>query len=356
MEIKFKKEELSAIIDKMSRIIRKCDYNSVYNRIRIDVQDKLARFRLRGGAFFLETKCKCSSTDKKSIIVNARSFLDIAGNLDAPVITLIEDDNGVITMEGGGISINIPLLVDTSFIEQCRPDKETISQIITLKKEDLCRGIANCIPFESKSDPIVGINFEQRHDALRLCCSTNTCGNLYYIKNIKIEKDAGINFTLDTFLAGCINLLFKEERELKLEIYNNQLYIETESTNLSLRFLNVTFPKVEMAIPKEFETVLPANKEEFKRVIDLAEILLQGEEVFIEYNNRDLVIKCGEVVFKTKTETKNNVRVKLNRNLLKKILNAVDKDSFEFLYNQFPKPLIINTERQVLLLAPQAIK
>ena len=353
MQVEFEKRELVRTADKMVKFARKHESNSVYSRIRITVDSGGAVFEQRGAAFYLQTKCPCRNKENGSFIVGSHMFWDIITTMGADSISLAINSENKLIIKGENISIDVPLYADDfssfSFSENSAQQK------ITLDKKELASAIAKCIPFESRRDSISGVNFNlsASEGAIKTCCMTGFCASIYTIRGVIACEDSF--FTLDASIAKCIDSVL-ENKEIEMGIYNNFVQLTDGCSKLIIYFLNTPFPRVERAIPTTFEKKLVFDSKKMTEVLALSDALLQEDIFYIEFDSGRLILKCGNIVSETQIAQKDNIKIKLNKNLLKKILYAAGGDFDCFLYNPFPQPLVVKTQKQTLLIAPQNIK
>ena len=351
MKAIFAKKELLKAVNKIGKIAFYYKNNELYNNLKIDCNESIV-FRINNDIAFLKTTVEGEIQEQGSVCVNSCDFVGIVNSINSELIQ-IELINSRLHIRGNEhLEVCLPVLANESFITGPNLAAFEQRQSFILDSSILKNAFTNCLPFENPKSLIKGVNFKtDKNKNLRICCCSELSACLYYISNLVLEQDSDIDFTLDTKFLKDFKDMFNDEK-IQLVVYNSFLSLQTEDTELALRFLNKKFPFIEKILQIPFNKELPIVKSTFEQAFSLIDIITKNIDAVITYKDRQCVIKHGEEVnVSVNIDSDITEDIRIEREQLRKVFRLIDRDKLTALFAETPKPLIIKEDNKIFLVS-----
>lgn len=294
--------------------------------------------------------------EKGSVSIPFSVFLQIIQNISSERIHL-EKDGSVLRVYTDNYTAKISTTSPEDF-PLIPSIEESKKQFVSFDTPTLIEGFSSVINAAQMSDfrpELSGILFHVIHDAFRFIAtdSFRLAKKEFVSKKIQSSFQDNDSFILPLKTAQEVVRIFSHEKgDVQIECDMRQILFKTEDTTLISRLVEGTFPDYDVVIPKDFETKVTCDKEEFTsalRVVSslsnrLHEVRIEMSEDLKYLTLRSSSYEVGESehLLSVKAEGK-PLSLSFNWKFLSDGLKHINSDTVLFGFNSEQKPSLIQS-------------
>ena len=268
--------DLSDAVLKVVKAVSSKSANPILEGIKLKAKEDYLILSATDLELSIETKIKADVKEEGQVLVAGRLFTDFVKKLNKEQIelNLINKQLKINYMDSEGVlsCMNVedfPVLASMedcdSFTIKSKDLKELINKVIFSASLDDTRPILKGCLFETEGNNILSVAL----DGYRLALCNKTI--LDSTKDIKAVIPARALSEISKFIND-------EDAFLKIYLQKNHIMINIDNVAIISRLLEGDFINYKMIIPKEFNSSVIAEKQQFENSLERASILSKGEK------------------------------------------------------------------------------
>lgn len=295
-----------------------------------------------------------------SAVVSSRLFTDIIRKLPGEKINIEEEENNTLVIRCLSSEFKIVGQPSEGFNILSDIDK---GEIIVLNKElfkEMIRKTVFAASIDEAKGVITGVLIEMNEESLTLV-ALDGFRMAVVTERMNNKDDKGI-IVSSRILAEIYKILsdMETEDDISLVLEDKKAVINMENTRIALRLMEGTFIKFKDIIPKEYQCVIKAKKEELLDSIERASLMAKDgknnlikfsifrdkiiitsrseegnvkEEIFVEKNGTDLEIgfNAKYMTDALKVINDDEILLKFNTSVNPCLITPIEGDSYNYL-------------------------
>ncbi len=288
--------------------------------------------------------------EKCSILVNPNTLFNILKELEGETTQITIDENKA-TIKNKNFKTTIKTINKELYPQEQATEKESIC---TLNFNKLKHLMKSTIPYPDKNDisrEYTGIFIEIKDNKLK-ATSTDHFRLINVITDIEsTQKDEQFIIEND---GG--NLITKVDMENEVNLYKDSNSIELKDSEKSIesKIIKGDFPNYEAILLKEEDSYITVNRDEFLSSTRRVSIIGTQDEIEIKTNiqNKEMEItsqnsegeESTDKININKTNSENNISIKLNSKFLMNFLSQITTDDVYFYYRSAEEPIMLKAQ------------
>lgn len=279
--------------------------------------------------------------------VCSQTLTDIVSKLKDGDISLEQKDTSVI-VKSGRSRFKLPCLDHNDF-PQLNDDKYDVS--FDLKSNELASLIDNikfCASTEETRYYLNGIYLHTHEDRLRGVATDGNRMALYDLQKPDGLEDFKGVIVPSKALAVMRKMIEGESVLLNVSISEHKILIKTDSSSITSKLIDGTFPDYDRVIPKSNENVLTSTVDDIRSAIDRVSTVsdARSNSVKLAISSNNLVVSAGNSDGSSATEDLEGANqfgldIGFNSKLLLDALAHVKSDTCTIKFDQAHSPAII---------------
>ena len=294
MKVTIKKDDLLSAVNTVHNIVSQQSTLRILQNILLETTSKGLLFIANDMEVGAKREVPAEIKEEGTITVSAKKFADAVRELPADTDIIIETDGNIIKVDAGKLKYNLTGLSREDFPEfptflpqntlniDAKILKKLISKTAFAVSMDISRRILMGIYFQIKENKIVFV----ATDGKRLAYIDNEIDTS--------EIKSPVEIIIPSKALTELNKVLTEEGQVKIDIGQNLVLFEFNSTVFIARIIDGQYPDYTLVIPKDFKSTLIVDSEDLLKDIEAASVLSD-----VKTNSITFDLKGKKTVLKT---------------------------------------------------------
>lgn len=359
MKITCTLDNFKKAISNSERMVSKQNTLPILNNILISAEKGGLRFSATNLEVGVVVRIGAKVEKEGGLTIPARLISNVINNLSSKDNIELEVSNQVLKIKSGSVKANIKGLPANDFPLIPQKSADFQLQIRNSELKNILSKILASVALNETRQELTGVNliltekeiFFASTDSFRLSeyklllndqvIDQDGYQNLIDKKN-NIIIPANTLIELNRIISG------DENGNVKMAIEENQIFFETNGTNLVSRLINGKYPEYKHIMPKDFKTRVVGEKELIAKAIKMASVFASGKtnEITLKIvpDENKLIIEAKSVEVGENTSELNldcvgpSQEIVFNSKYLLDGINMVSSDKVALLFNSEATP------------------
>lgn len=358
MKLVIKKDTLLENLNNVSRALSTRNIIPVLNGIKFELNKNGLTLTATDADLtiqsFIEKENIEEIEEEGTLIIIGKFLLEIIRKLPDEFIKIedLDSKKAIITTNNSKYDLNCFDLSDYPNINL--EEDENLIKLNSLVFKEIINQTSFAASTQESRPLLTGINININEDKFE-CIATDS----YRLakKELKLgSKMKEVNIVIPSKNVNELIKIIESDEELRLSIFHNKIIFGYKNILFQSSLLNGSYPNTDNLIPKTFDIVVEAKKEEFYDVIDRASLLAQSKEkniIQLEIKDNLLLVtsqsaEIGKVEEKMACKNLNNsnLTISFSAKYMLEAIRTINGNDILLQLNGDIKPIIIKDKNQ----------
>ena len=365
MKINIKKSELIKILKISEIIISKKNYsnNPIFNYSLLEIKNNNSKIISNNGNTISQYQInnnELNIIEEGQILINPKTLLEIANKLNDEWIELNKIDDTVLIIKTNKFNGQINLISNFEY-----PNinfEENINEKIVFDINDIDQIIQkvswSTLPITNELKPICGVYIDTEINEGKITCLGTDSYKITYLM-LENKNNSNFKFIIENTTLKIMSEIFKwtNDKEFKLSFNEmNKLIINNENLTLIDKVMYGQYPSsiLNNAFNIKENVIVNTNKKDIQTALERGKIFVNTERtpfVLINIENQKMYFEFNSYEFGSSKEeinttniNGNDLKILLNVNFLLNLINTIDNDKIQIVFENDNKPIVIYNE------------